>query len=361
MAYRILAINPGSTSTKIAVYLDREQQWVESISHTQEELKPFSSIYAQLDFRAELVKKCCEEHGEKIESFDAAVGRGGLIPPVYAGAYEVNEAMLDCLKYRPLLQHASNLGAPIAYNVAQQAGCKAYIYDAVTVDEMEDIYRVTGLPDVKRIGRGHNLNMRAAVLNLCEQKGIRDKEHNIISVHLGGGISVGMFEHGRIVDMISDDEGPFSPERSGGLPIFRVVDYCYDVYADKADMMKQLQRNGGLVAYFGTADSREIEKMVEEGDEKAKLVYDAMALNIAKNIAKLAVDVNGKVDYIVLTGGIAYSKYITEAIKERVSFIAPVEIIPGEKEMDSLSRGVLRVLTGEETAREFEEKEQPDA
>ena len=357
MAHKILVINPGSTSTKVAVYQDRQQQWVESISHTQEELEPFPDIYSQMDFRADLVKKCCEEHGDQIDSFDAAVGRGGLLPPVHTGAYEVDEYMLDCLKNRPQLHHASNLGAPIAYAIAQEAGVKAYIYDAVAVDEMEEIYRITGLKDVFRIGRGHNLNMRAAVLNLCEQKGIDYKEHNIMSVHLGGGISVGMFEHGTLVDMISDDEGPFSPERAGGLPAFRVVDYCYDVIDNKADMMKELQRKGGLVAHFGTADSREVEKLVMEGDAHAKLIYDAMILNIAKNIAKLSVDVYGKVDYIVLTGGIAFSKYVTEGIKERVGFIAPVEVIPGEKEMDSLAFGALRVLDGTETARLLEKEE----
>lgn len=357
MAHKILVINPGSTSTKVAVYQDREQQWVESISHTQEELEPFPDIYSQMDFRADLVKKCCEEHGDQIDSFDATVGRGGLLPPVHTGAYEVDEYMLDCLKNRPQLHHASNLGAPIAYAIAQQAGVKAYIYDAVAVDEMEEIYRITGLKDVFRIGRGHNLNMRAAVLNLCEQKGIDYKEHNIMSVHLGGGISVGMFEHGTLVDMISDDEGPFSPERAGGLPAYRVVDYCYDVIDNKADMMKELQRKGGLVAHFGTADSREVEKLVMDGDAHAKLIYDAMILNIAKNIAKLSVDVYGKVDYIVLTGGIAFSKYVTEGIKERVGFIAPVEVIPGEKEMDSLAFGALRVLDGTETARLLEKEE----
>lgn len=356
MAYKILVINPGSTSTKVAVYLDKEQQWVESISHTQEELAAFADIYSQMDFRAELVKKCCEEHGDKVEDFDAAVGRGGLLPPVHTGAYEVDEYMLDCLKNRPQLHHASNLGAPIAYAIAQQAGVKAYIYDAVAVDEMEDIYRITGIKDIFRIGRGHNLNMRAAVLNMCEQKGIDYKEHNIMSVHLGGGISVGMFEHGTLVDMISDDEGPFSPERAGGLPGYRVVDYCYDVIEKKGDMMKELQRKGGLVSHFGTADSREVEKMMTDGDAHAKLVYDAMILNIAKNIAKLSVDVYGKVDYIVLTGGIAFSKYVTEGITERVQFIAPVEVIPGEKEMDSLAFGALRVLNGTETARILEKE-----
>ncbi|MGF6375382.1 butyrate kinase [Clostridiales Family XIII bacterium PM5-7] len=355
MAKKLLVINPGSTSTKVAVYLDREQQWVESISHSQEELAPFADIYSQMDFRTELVNKCCEAHGDKAEDFDAVVGRGGLLPPVHAGAYEVTEYMLDCLKNRPQLHHASNLGAPIAYGMAQKAGVKAYIYDAVAVDEMEDVYRVTGIKDIKRIGRGHNLNMRAAVMNLCEQKGISDKDYNIISVHLGGGISVGMFDHGTIVDMISDDEGPFSPERAGGLPVYRVLDYCYDVYDNKGDMMKQLQRKGGLVSHFGTADVREVEQMVKDGDAHAKLIYDALTLNVAKNIAKLSVDVNGKIDYIVLTGGIAYSETFTNAVKERVEFIAPVEIIAGEKEMDSLTQGVLRVLSGKETARTLTE------
>lgn len=357
MAYKILAINPGSTSTKVAVYLDREQQWVESVSHSQMDLAQFPDIYSQMDFRADLVKKCCETHGDAADSFDAVVGRGGLLPPIHTGAYEVDEYMLDCLKYRPQMHHASNLGAPIAYAIAQQAGVKAYIYDAVAVDEMEDIYRITGIKGIERYGRGHNLNMRAAVLNLCEQKGIDYKEHNIMSVHLGGGISIGLFEHGTLVDMISDDEGPFSPERAGGLPGFKIVDYCYNVCESKDEMMKMMQRKGGLISHFGTADSRVVEQMVMEGDEHAKLIYDAMILNIAKNIAKLSVDVCGQVDYIVLTGGIAFSNYVTDRIKERVEFLAPVEVIPGEKEMDSLSYGVLRVLQGIETARILKEEE----
>lgn len=355
MAYKILVINPGSTSTKAAVYLNREQQWTESISHTQEELAPFPDIYSQMDFRSAVVMDCCRKHGDEIASFDAVVGRGGLLPPIRTGAYEVDENMLDCLKNRPQMHHASNLGAPIAYAIAQQAGVKAYIYDAVAVDEMEDIYRVTGIKGIERYGRGHNLNMRAAVLNLCEQKGIDYKEHNIMSVHLGGGISVGLFDHGTLVDMISDDEGPFSPERAGGLPAFKVVEYCYNKFDSQADMMKELQRKGGLISHFGTADSREVEKLVMDGDEHAKLIYDAMILNIAKNIAKLSVDVNGQIDYIILTGGIAFSKYVTDGITERVKFIAPVEVIAGEKEMDSLAFGALRVLRGEETARIFKE------
>lgn len=351
MGYRILVINPGSTSTKAAVYLDREPQWTESISHAKEDLSEFPDIYSQMEFRTELVKQCCTAHGEDLGAFDAVVGRGGLVPPIRTGAYEVDEHMLDCLKYRPQLQHASNLGAPMAYAMAQEAGVRAYIYDAVAVDEMEPIYRITGIKGIERYGRGHNLNMRAAVLNFCEQGGIDYRQHNLISVHLGGGISVGMFDHGVLVDMISDDEGPFSPERSGGLPAFRVVDYCYNKFDSQSEMMKELQRRGGLMSHFGTTDSREVEKMIAEGNAEAKLVYDAMILNIAKNIAKLSVDVCGKVDYIILTGGIAYSEYVTEGVSKRVGFIAPVKTVPGEKEMDALAYGALRVLRGEETAR----------
>ncbi len=351
MAYRILVINPGSTSTKVAVYEDRQEQWSQSISHSREELAAFDGVYGQLDFRTELVRACCRDHGEQADAFDAVVGRGGLLPPVRTGAYEVDPYMLECLRDRPQLHHASNLGAPIAYAMAQEAGVKAYIYDAVAVDEMEEIYRITGIRDIRRVGRGHNLNMRAAVLSLCEEKGVDYREKNIISAHLGGGISIGIFDHGRLADILPDDEGPFSPERAGHLPTYSVIDWCYDVCPDKKAMLEQIQRRGGLVSHFGTADSREIEARIQAGDAEAKLVYDAMALNIAKGIAKLSADVSGNVDYIVLTGGISYSQYITKAVTERVQFIAPVEIVPGEREMEALAKGALRVLTGEETAR----------
>lgn len=350
MSYKLLVINPGSTSTKVAVYVDKEQQWVESISHSPEELKPFKDVYDQLDLRTDLVIKCYESHGDKVEDFDAIVARGGLMPPVHAGAYEVNQYMIDMMHYHPQNVHASNMAAAIAEHIAKQAGCKAYTYDAVAVDEMEGIYRITGLKEIERYGRGHNLNMRAAVINFCEQKGLDMREHNIMSVHMGGGISVGLLSKGKIIDMISDDEGPFSPERSGGLPAFRVIDLCYDEYPNKKAMMDHLKNEGGFMAHLGTTDLRDVQKMIEGGDEHAKLIFDAMALNIAKNIAKLTVDVDGKIDYILLTGGMAFSKMLTDEITKRVGWIAPVELMPGEKEMDSLAFGILRVLNGKETA-----------
>jgi len=350
MSYKLLVINPGSTSTKVAVYVDREQKWVESISHSAEELAPYKDVYDQLDFRTDLVVKCYEQHGDKVEDFDAIVARGGLMPPVHAGAYEVNQYMIDMMHYHPQNSHASNMAAAIADHIAKEAGCKAYTYDAVAVDEMQGVVRITGLREIERYGRGHNLNMRAAVINFCEQRGLEMNDMNIMSVHMGGGISIGLLSGGRIIDMISDDEGPFSPERSGGLPAFRVIDLCYDEYPNKKAMMDHLKNEGGFMSHLGTTDLRDVQKMIEDGDDHAKLIFDAMVLNIAKNIAKLTVDVDGKIDYILLTGGMAYSQLLTDELKKRIDWIAPVELMPGEKEMDSLAFGILRVLNGKETA-----------
>lgn len=350
MPFKILVINPGSTSTKVAAYLDKEQIWAENISHSLETFAQYAEIYDQLEERTRLVIEAYEKHGNKAKDFDAVAARGGLMPPVHTGAYKVTQYMIDYMHYRPLNKHASNLGAAIAYKIAQEAGVDAYIYDAIAVDEMEDIYRITGLKSAPRNGRGHNLNMRGVVINFCEEQEIDYRQQNIISVHLGGGISVGLISKGRIVDTIADDEGPFSPERAGGLPVFKVIDLCYDVYPNKDFAKKSITNNAGLMEHLGTKDLREVENMIANGDKHAELIFDAMALNISKNIAKLAVDVNGKIDRIILTGGMAYSERLVNEIKKRCEWIAPVKQIPGEKEMDALAHGTLRVLIGEETA-----------
>ncbi len=353
---KILVINPGSTSTKIALYRDNEESWMESIEHSSEELKEYKTIYDQVDMRYELVIKIMKERGEDVESLSGIVARGGLLPPVAAGAYEVNEHMLEVLKNRPINHHASNLGAAIAYKIGTPLGIKSYIYDPVTVDEMIDIVRITGIKEIKRHGQGHNLNMRAAALRFCEENKAFDyRKANIIVAHLGGGITLSLHSQGRIIDMVSDDEGAFSPERAGALPTFKIVKYIFDNKLDYISTMKVLQRQGGLMSYFGVSDSRIIEERVKKGDQEAKLIYDAMALSVAKAIGKLAVVVNGKIDGIVLTGGIAYSGYFTDKITQRVQFIAPVTVIPGENEMEALARGVLRVLNGEETAKIYTE------
>ena len=358
---QILVINPGSTSTKIAWYCDEEKKWDESIDHDPAEIKKYAKIYDQLEMRTQLVMDTVKAHGEKFEDLAGVVSRGGLLPPakegemVCSGAYEINPLMIETLKTRPVLEHASNVGCAIAYQIAQSVGVKCWIYDPVTVDELIEISRVTGLKDIRRHGQGHNLNMRAAALRLCKEKGYDYYKRNIIVAHLGGGVTESLHSNGRIIDMVSDDDGAFSPERAGEIPTYLLLKKVFNEGLDLATIMKTLQRNGGLQSYFGTSDSRVVEKMMNDGNEEAKLVYDAMALGVARCIAKLAVAVNGKVDDIVLTGGIAYSKYFTQQIIDRVGFIAPVTVLPGENEMQALAQGALRVLNGEETARVYGE------
>ncbi|MDR1920507.1 MAG: butyrate kinase [Candidatus Adiutrix sp.] len=353
MTYKILAINPGSTSTKIAVYEDEKPLFVESLEHGRESLAPFKEIIDQYELRRDMVLATLKEHGLDPRGLAAVVGRGGLLPPVAAGAYEVNAAMIDQLRHRPVVEHASNLGALIADEIAKIAGVRAYIYDSVTVDEMIPLVKITGLPSMRRIGMGHNLNMRASAIRYAKERNKRYAELTLIVAHLGGGSTLSLHHQGRMIDMISDDEGPFSPERAGGLPCFQLVDLMSEIGGDKKRAMKILRSQGGLLAHLGTTDARAVEAMIDGGDERAALVYEAMALNIAKNAAKLAVVVNGRVDAVVLTGGLVYSKRLSAWITERISFIAPVVLMPGENEMDSLAGGVLRVLRGEETAKTY--------
>ena len=356
---RLLILNPGSTSTKIAVFDGEEPAFTESIVHTPEELAPFEHVADQYEFRRDLVLKCLEEHGIPLDSLTAIVSRGGLLTPIEAGAYEVNDDMVWQLKNKPQNEHASNVGAMIARSISLQLGIPAYIYDGVTVDELLPINKLTGLPILRRKGMGHNLNTRAAALRYAREQGKQYEDITVIVAHLGGGISVNLHHNGKIEDFISDEEGPFSPERSGGLPMFDIIKMCYEDGNTYHSMMDLVKRKGGLVAHLGTTDSREVEKKIQAGDKHAKLVYDAMILNIAKNIAKCAPGVYGRVDAILLTGGIAYSKYVTDEIEKRVGFLAPVVVYPGEDEMRSLALGGLRVLRGEETAKTFHKNENP--
>ncbi|NLX62506.1 MAG: butyrate kinase [Tissierellia bacterium] len=355
MSYKILAINPGSTSTKIAIYEDERELFTTTLEHAVEELERYDNIQDQFAMRRDAVLSFLEEKAFDIKELSAVVGRGGMLPPVKTGAYEVNELMLKTLRERPYMEHASNLGAPIAYEIAKAAGVKAYIYDSVRADELIDLARISGMPDIPRMSTSHVLNTRAVAIRVAEKYGRKYNEMNFIVAHLGGGISLNVHERGRIVDIVSDDEGAFSPEGSGRVPCRLLIELCYSGRYDKKTMLKKLRGNGGLKAYLGTTDAREIERMIEKGNERAKLIYEAMAYQVAKNIGELATVVEGKVDAIILTGGIAHSKMITSWIKKRVQFIAPVEIVPGENEMESLAYGILRVLRGEEKAREYTE------
>ena len=352
---KVFVINPGSTSTKLALFEDEQQIWRVSVEHDPAEIKKYEVIYDQLDMRYETIMGVLKEKEVDLSTLDAVVSRGGLLPPAPSGAVEVNEAMIRVLRERPVNHHASNLGCAIAYRIAQPLHIPAYIYDPVTVDEMIDLVRITGLKDIRRYGQGHNLNMRAAALRACKEHGCEYADTTLLVAHLGGGISMSLHHQGRIVDMLSDDNAAFSPERAGLIPAFQLVKKIRDEKLDYDATMKILQRRGGLMSHLGTSDCREVEKMIDAGDTYAEMVYNAMALSVARGLASLSVVVDGKVDAIVLTGGLAFSRRFTDEIARRVKFLAPVWLIPGEKEMEALAAGAIRVLNGEETARTFVE------
>ncbi|CBH20338.1 branched-chain fatty-acid kinase [Acetoanaerobium sticklandii] len=355
MKYNILAINPGSTSTKLALYENDKEIFCNTLEHSAEEIEKYDKIQDQFEMRKNLVISSLLEKGYDIKSLSAVVGRGGMVPKVKSGAYKVNETMVDRLKFNPVIEHASNLGALIAYEIANEVNISAYIYDSVRVDELNDVARISGMPEISRTSTSHALNSRAMAMKVAKMNGKKYSDMNFVVAHLGGGISVSVHEKGRMVDILADDEGPFSPERAGRVPCKELIDLCYSGEFDKKTMNKKLRGNGGLKAYLNTVDVREVDEMIERNDEKAKLILEAMAYQVAKGIGDLSTVVEGKVDAIVLTGGIAYSKRITALIKKRVEFIAPVEIMPGENEMESLAMGILRVLKGEEEASEYSE------
>lgn len=355
MSYKILAINPGSTSTKIALYENEKEIFCKTLDHPAEEIEQYNKVSDQFDMRKEIVLSFLKENGYEVTELSAVVGRGGMVPSVKSGAYRVNQLMADRLKINPVIEHASNLGALIAYEIANSIGVSAYIYDSVRVDELKDIARISGMPEISRTSTSHALNSRAMAMKVAKKYDKKYSDMNFVIAHLGGGISVSVHEKGRMVDILADDEGPFSPERAGKVPCNSLIELCYSGEYDKNTMKKKLRGNGGLKGYLNTVDVRDVLKMIENGDENAKIILEAMAYQVAKGIGELATVVEGKVDAIVITGGIAYSEAITSWIKKRVEFIAPVEIMPGENEMESLALGTLRVLNGEEAAKEYNE------
>lgn len=352
---RVLAINPGSTSTKIAVFDNEEQIFEKTLRHSTDEICKYEKIADQFEFRKTVIEEALREGGIEISSLSAVVGRGGLLKPIAGGTYKVSPEMMEDLKVGVLGEHASNLGGLIAHEIAAQAGVEAFIVDPVVVDEMNDVARISGMPEIERISIFHALNQKAVARRAAAEMGKKYDEVNVIVAHLGGGVSVGAHEKGRVIDVNNalDGEGPFSPERAGGLPVGDVVKLCFSGKVTLNEMKKKIKGNGGLVAYLGTNDAREVEKMIEEGNAEAKVIYEAMAYQTAKEIGACAAALKGSVDAVLLTGGIAYSKFITSYISERVAFIAPVKIYPGEDEMIALAEGGLRVLRGEETAKTY--------
>ncbi|HWR40266.1 MAG TPA: butyrate kinase [Patescibacteria group bacterium] len=355
MSYSILTINPGSTSTKLGLFRDTQEVLTENISHSAEELAPYPTITDQLDYRLQKITEFFAAHQLSDSDFSAVVGRGGLLKPVISGTYQVNMAMLDDLKNSRFGEHASNLGAILAAGIAARANCPAFIVDPVVVDELAPVARLTGRPEINRRSIFHALNQKAVAKRFAKSINRPYPELNLIVTHLGGGISVGCHHQGLVVEVNNalDGDGPFTPERAGTLPAGQFGEMILDGRITRANIGRQLAGKAGLVAHLGTNDVRQVEARMADGDADATAVLDAMIYNIARHIGAAAIPVCGKVDHILLTGGIAHSRYLTEKLVKYVEFIAPVTILPGEDELQALAEGAYRVLSGEESAREY--------
>lgn len=356
MNYRILVINPGSTSTKAGLFEGERCLFQETLRHSAEELAAFNSVMEQVDFRRGIVEKMLAEKNVSPDSLDAVCVRGGQLPPCPSGAFVVDKQMCDYMYGIKQGAHASNLGCVIALQIAEKQGIPAYVYDPVAVDEMTPVSRITGMPMLNRWMVGHALNCRAMAIRCANEVMHKPLEAcRFIVLHLGGGASVRLFIDGKMVDGIRDDELLFAPERSGGQDCQSLIHLCFSGEYTEKDLMKYVRGGGGLKAHLGTSDAREVEQRIAAGDEKAKLVYDAMLYGAAKSIGALAAAADGQIDRIILTGGLAHSQYVAEYLTKKVSFIAPVEVMAGEFEMEALAAGACRVLAGEERAHRFAE------
>ncbi len=351
----VLSINPGSTSTKVALISREKIIAKEKIQHSKEELDKFKNLNEQKEYRSKLVLEFLKSKLRDDLKLVAVAGRGGLLKPLKSGTYKVNELMLEELSTNKYGEHASNLGAIIAHRIAKKYNVPAFIVDPPVVDEFPDIARISGVPGIERISRFHALNINSVTHLASKKFGKKRTELNLIVAHLGGGISVAMIAKGRCIDVNNAmlGTGPFSPERAGTTPLGPLVDLCFSGKYSYKDVIELLVKKSGLMGYLGTNDSIEVEKRISNGDGYAKLIYDAMIYQIAKEIGAVATIVNGEVDAIILTGGLAHSNYIVENIERRVKFIAPVYVYPGERELEALAEGAFRVLDGQETALEY--------
>lgn len=351
--YRILVLNPGSTSTKIGIFDNERSIFEKTISHPSTKLYSFKSIIDQHKFRSESILETLHENGINLSKLNAVCGRGGLLRPIEGGTYIVNQLMLTDLREGFAGQHVSNLGGVIAYDIASGLNIPSYIVDPVVVDEMAEIAKISGAPDIERRSIFHALNQKAVARRVASDFQKKYEEMNLIVTHMGGGITVGVHEMGRVIDVNNGlhGDGPFGPERAGSLPAGDLVTMCYSGEYNREEIIMKLIGQGGLYGYLGTKDSVKVEKMVEAGDEKAKLIFSAMAYQIAKEIGSASAVLKGKVDAIVLTGDLAYGKNLTKEISAYVDWIADVLVFPGENELQALAEGALRVLAGEEEAK----------
>ena len=354
MDKRVLVINPGSTSTKLALFCGTEKVFDKTLRHSREDLQSFAWVMEQADFRQKAIEQALAEQQVDMTALDAVCARGGQLPYCAAGTYQVDQDMVDFMYTVRDAAHASNLGCVLALRIARPLGIPAFICDPVTVDEMTDEARMSGLPELPRMMTGHALNCRAMAMRCASEvlhKPLADCR--LIVLHLGGGGSARLFIGGKMVDGVRDDEWMFAPERFGGASLQPVVRLCYSGKYTEKEMTDFIRGKGGLVAYLGTADAREVEKRIADGDAQAKLVYDGMLYSAARAIGGLAAAADGQVDRVILTGGIAHSKYVAAYLTKKLSFIAPVEIMPGEFELEALAAGACRVLEGQERPKHF--------
>jgi butyrate kinase len=360
--HRLLVINPGSTSTKVAVFEDEQPLFVETLRHSSQDLAAFPHILDQYEFRLRCIQELLLSRRVRVSSLAAVVARGGLLRPIPSGTYLVNGRMVDELRRRDAeREHASGLAAPLADEIAGLTGVPAFIVDPVSVDEFEDLARVSGLPEIERRSLSHALNLKAVGRRAAKELNRSYDELNLVITHMGGGISVTAHRCGKMVDVNQalDGTGPFSPERAGGLPVGDVARMCFGIHPYEglhltyAEMFRKIAGQGGLVAHLGTNDAVEVEARINSGDSRAKLVYQAMAYQVAKEIGAMATVLQGTVDAVILTGGLAHSEILLAWIMERVDWIGPVLVYPGEDEMLALAQGALRVLRGQEQARAY--------
>ncbi|MDD4297786.1 MAG: butyrate kinase [Ruminiclostridium sp.] len=353
MGIKLFVINPGSTSTKVALFEDETVLFESTVRHNTSDFKSFSSIIAQNEYRLEIINTLLHTNDVDLAKVDAFVGRGGLLRPLVGGTYYVNHKMLEDLKASRYGEHASNLGAIIVFDLSEKYGKKAYVVNPVVVDELMDISRITGLPEMQNVSIFHALNQKAVARRAAEEINLQYNEARFIVAHLGGGISVGIHDHGKVIDVNNAlEDGPFSPERAGSLPMKQVIDLCYSGKYSKSELIRKLIGNGGLIAHTGTSDCKVLVEQAKN-DEYIRLLLEALIYRVSREICAGAAALYGGIDSILVTGGLAYSDFIVDRIKQRVSFLAPVRVYPGENEMMALAKGVIDVLKGNETPLEY--------
>jgi len=360
---RVLAINPGSTSTKIGVYRRDCCEWETTVRHSDEELERFRgfSAFQQIDFRAAVIRRALHAAGYTPASFAAVAGRGGLLPPMACGTWIVNDAMIEELRQARRGEHASNLGAVLAARFARAASVRAFIVDPVTADEWQDCARYSGTPLIERSAIGHVLNTKAVARRYARQAGRRYEELRLIVVHMGSGITVSAHREGRMIDQNTPEEGPFAPDRTGWLPVRQLIKLCFSGQYNEKQLDRMVFGEGGLYAYLGTRDLLEVERRIDSGESAAARVYDAMVYKLTKEVGAMTAVLEGRVDALLITGGMAHSERLVGRLRASIEWIAPIAVYPGEDELRALAEGVFRVLDGEEepkilAASESEEK-----